>query len=264
MKKVFESYIFLSFLTFLITVFTFRSIAAETDYLYSLWIGFSTFYVYNFHSYIFGGSHFNDKKEKYRFSLNSLFVGLLFLVNLAELQISSIVLLSFAGLFCLGYFANGFKFRLRSNYLSKPLTIGVVFGICTAAIPYLESGYLLSESIFLSLGRTLFVSTLALIFDMGDILQDRLERTTTFPAKWGLIKAKFFATFLLMASASIEIWGAWNFLIDLSGIVALGFTYLMTFVTIVYAKPERKWWYYELFVDGLLAMPLLILLLIQK
>lgn len=259
MKKIFDHYFYLSTVSVLITIFTFRSIAASTDYIYCLLVGFAVLTIYNFHPVFFKVDQSTTYKLNYSFGLPILI--LLSLVGIAafKLTLPSLMLLFMAFILCIGYFMKFYRWNLRSHYLTKPLTIGMVFGICTAAIPYIQSGYLVSESLFLSIGRILFITTLALIFDIGDVTQDKLEKNITIPSRWGMAKAKLFGATLLTLGFAIELWGAWNFLIDINGIVAIGFTYGITFLAVIFANPNRSWWYYEVFTDGIIGLPLIFL-----
>ncbi len=263
MKKILHQYYYLAFVTTLITIFTYQSIAADINYSYVLLVGIATHMTYNFHPLMkFSLQELNKEIRIWHifYTLGLLIIGF---ITMYQASFYIWLALFIACILCICYFKKVFGFSLRDHYLTKPLTIGIVFGICTALIPYLQSGYLIMESLGLTLGRVFFVTVLAIIFDIGDVNQDQLEKTTTIPERFGVLKTKILCISLLVAAFIIESIGAWNFLIDLDGIVALCFSYFVTFMAILLSNTTRKSWFFTLFVDGIMALPLVFSYLIK-
>ncbi len=263
MKTILNQYYYLALVTALITIFTYLSIAAEINYLYALLVGIVTHMTYNFHPLMQFSLPELNKKIRIRYIFYVIGLLIIGFITIYNASFYIWVALFIVCVLSLAYFKKVFGFSLRDHYLTKPLTIGLVFGICTALIPYLQSGYLIMESLGLTLGRIFFVTVLAIIFDIGDVNQDQLEKTTTIPERFGVLKTKILCSSLLGAAGIIESIGAWNFLIDLEGIVALCFSYFVTFMAILFSNTKRKSWFFTLFVDGIMALPLVIFYLIK-
>lgn len=152
---------------------------------------------------------------------------------------------------------------MRDNFWLKPLAIGLVFGITTAFVPYYISGYNWVESLWLSIGRVAFISSLSIIFDIGDVPEDHSKKNHTLPSKHGIKFAQRLAFALIGLSLVIEGYGTWVFLLDLSGFVALAFTYLLVMVLIFKANIHRPWWYYLGLVDGCIGLPWIVFYLVR-
>jgi 4-hydroxybenzoate polyprenyltransferase len=253
-----NKYIHLALCTTLIIFFTFKSVGATTSWIFAVWAGVATLFLYNYH-------HVSAiKVESVPIFIRnhtglSLLSGVLLIsgILIAGMEPQGIMALLSAFLLSFFYFipVTVHKITLRSYYILKPLTIGLVFGLITAFIPYLKSGYSWHESLFLTAGRCAFIIALSLLFDIGDIEKDAVSQTKTFVQRVGIRKTKIAASLLLSAAGIIEGYGAWIFLTDFHCFMALLITYILSWVLIIYAEPQSAAWYYLLLVDGMIGLP---------
>lgn len=265
LRYLVKNYIFLSLVVASLTAFTYLSTASLSDLRFILLAGVATFLLYNFHAlFILDASYRKQRwsETKGKAVLISLVaIGLILSLTLTFTEYLSF---GFAGLLALAYFIpfTAQNKSLRDFLWLKPLTIGAVFAIITATIPYHHGGYSWHESSVLSLGRLFFVASLAILFDIGDVVEDDLQKVTTLPQTYGAKKAKLIATIFLLLAALIEGYGAWIFLLEVHGIVSLIFTYIIAWTLLLLANDRRSWWYYLVLVDGVMGLPFLFFLVL--
>ena len=251
-------YYHLSLCICLLTAVTFHYAGSNPDWKYSVWTGLATFLLYNYHSVL----TLNKKELLSLVRTNIPFISLFILSGLVGLILLPHRLVAFgffvsALIICILYFRRGIVNNKagRDHYLLKPLMIGVVFGILTALMPYLQSGYSIYESILLTIGRVVFILVLAIIFDIGQVSEYEPTTEPTLPQKIGIVKTKIIAIFLLMIAAIIEGYGAWIFLLEFSVYMSFVIAWFFTFLLIIFAGPQKKKWYYLLLVDGMMLIP---------
>lgn len=261
LRYLVKNYIFLSLVVASLTYFTYLSTASIPNVGYILFTGIATYILYNYHTHFrFDSNHIKIKWQNNSHKL--LLISIFFIVGfiLFSMTIIESAVLALASLLALGYFIpfTAQKKSLRDYFWIKPLTIGTVFAIITATLPYHNGGYSWFESSLLSLGRLFFVASLAIIFDIGDVAEDHLQKVKTIPQTYGVTTAKIMSSIFLLLSALIEGYGAWTFLIEIHGIVSLSITYFVVWVLLLMATEKRAWWYYLVLVDGVMGLPLVI------
>jgi len=257
-KNYIYHYYHLSLATCLITALSFKATGNIIDWQYCIWVGLGTFLLYNYH-YVLDLT----KTDLIAFAKRNIsFLGVvivycitgLFLLPNLQLTIPALII---AGILSLMYFRSIRILPLagREYFWLKHIIIGLVFGILTAYVPYISSGYTFGESSFLMLGRVFFIGSLALVFDIGDISFDEKTNYTTLPQVIGIKNTKWVACLCLFVAALIEGWGAWTFLIDFPIFMALFLTCAVTCIIIWVTKKEYPKWFYLLVVDGLIMLP---------
>jgi len=254
-------YFYLSFCTMCIACYTYQSVASEVNYLYVLSVGISVLFIYNCNYLLrFKVSELMDLKMAELAKIAVVFTVIALLLFAAVNDPVSILIYLFTSLLCIGYFRPFLSNQrnLRDFIWLKPLVIGLVFSLATATIPYHESGYTWYESCWLSIGRLLFIASLAIVFDVGDMVEDKMKRVSTLPSQYGASSAKLMAVLFLMAGITIESYGAWIFLIELPAVVAMIFTGFFTFLCIILANQHRSRWFYLILVDGMIGLPFFI------
>ncbi len=257
-SKYVRSYIHLAVCTSLLVSFSYQATATGTNWQYSLWAGLSVCLLYRYHDILPHGYRQWKAVLKQHFILTLILLagmagGLVFFSADWTMLLSYLV----AALICFAYFVPvlpGNK-MLRDHYIGKPVVIGLVFAILTAFYPYMQTGYSVSESIFLSLGRWSFIMALALLFDIGDVTQDALSPTTTLPQKRGIPFTKMTAYALLFFAAAAEGYGTWLYLIEFPALMSLLITYFLTGLLILFSGTKRNEAYYLILADGMLALP---------
>ncbi|MGB4840874.1 MAG: hypothetical protein WBP08_17845 [Saprospiraceae bacterium] len=244
-----------------LTAITYTCAGNKTDWKFSIWVSLATFLVYNFHDVL---KFKNDEILKF-VRTNILFTFLILASSLVGLLLMSqdfyqILFFATAIIFCIFYFRPNILWNKsgRDHFLLKPLLIGLVFGILTALIPYLQSGYNLSESLLLTLGRVSFVMSLAILFDIGDVIEDTGAHAETIPSRFGIKQSKVIAILLLIFSIIIEGYGAWIFLIEFPVFITFCIGYIFSFFLIIFSTAYRPSWYYLLLVDGMMMLPWLL------
>ena len=254
-------YYHLSLSTCLLTAVTYLSAGNIIDWKYAVWTGLVTFLVYNYHSVLYTNIKDvnNFLKANVSFFCLILISGIVGLILLPK-GLYPLVSFLISLIICLLYFrADIVNLKPgRDHFFFKPLMIGLVFGILTALIPYLQSGYSIYESLQLTLGRVAFVMVLAIIFDIGQASEDKLSKEPTMPQKIGIFRTKIIATLLLSMAALSEGYGAWIFLIEFPLFMVFVITWIFTFLLILFAGPNKPSWYYFFLVDGLMLLPWLL------
>jgi 4-hydroxybenzoate polyprenyltransferase len=262
-----KKYLFLSLIVACLTYFTYLSTATLPNYGYILFSGIVTYILYNYHMlFRFDLNYLKQQWPETSGRYILLILCFITCVLLFRQTFAEILAFGFACILALGYFIpfTTHNKSLRDFLWLKPLTIGAVFAILTATIPYHHGGYSWFESSQLSLGRLFFVASLAILFDIGDVVEDHLQKVKTLPQTYGTGKAKMIASIFLMLAALIEGYGAWTFLLEVHGIVSLLFTYMIAWTLLVFASDRRSWWYYLVLVDGVMGSPLLFFWMLKE
>jgi 4-hydroxybenzoate polyprenyltransferase len=146
---------------------------------------------------------------------------------------------------------------LRQNGLLKPLVIGLVFSIVTTQIPMIENHYEWHEYIYSFTAILFFVTGLALIFDIGDVDIDENETIRTIPKMIGVFRTRIIITCLMGMAMVLMFYTAWTYLIDIPESVAFVLSCLAGIVGAWKASVNKHKFYYLLYIDGLMALPLL-------
>ncbi|MFZ1750903.1 MAG: hypothetical protein WAU01_11955 [Saprospiraceae bacterium] len=261
LKAYLHQYYHLSICTALLCAFTYQATVTQIHWTYCVWVGVATLVMYSFFV-LFKLSFAQLKAILINYPTRVIILPLVAMVGMIVVQfhwVESIALV-IAGTVSLFYFRPvfGTSFSLRAHFLLKPLSIGLVFALSTAFVPYIHSGYLIGESVILSTGRLCFIMALALIFDLGDVVIDQETQTIAMPQKLGVVPTKVVASIILLVGGLIELNGAWTFLLELPALLALLVTYFFSFVLIIISGPKKEDWFYLLVVDGMIGLPFLL------
>jgi len=246
-----NEYIFLALIISSFTLFIFESIAFSPNLYYILALASGTFLLYK---YISPFKSVNQLLTK-----NGLFLGitssLLFLLFLLILSTKSLLFLGLAGILSLLYFFGWPPIikPMRAYLLLKPFTIGLVYSILVCQIPMIESHYVAHEYIY-SMGAVfLFVSALAIVFDLGDVEED--DVIATFPKTIGIVPSKIMVTLLMICASAAMYYSAWTYLISIPESVAFGLSCLTGIIIGWRATSFQPKSFYLTYVDGVMALP---------
>lgn len=172
--------------------------------------------------------------------------------------------LGLAVLACLLYFVPILKNRTKSfrelTWL-KIFLIGFVFSVITTVIPAMTATYAWHEIFLMSVARLLFISVLALAFDIGDMLKDEDDSTMTLPNKLGIKNAKYIGTLLVFIASMIEIYLANAFILEFPALMILMITYFLSWIVLLKSSNTKSKYYYLFIVDGLIGLPFLLMIL---
>lgn len=189
---------------------TFKLIKAPISFSVLSLLFFSTFFIYNLDSLFFSGE-LPPKKEMNKrvvwinrnriFLKTATFLSFFFLAITAfYLRPISIVLMGFTGIIALLYSIPVFKGKgLKHIPGLKLFLISLTWAISVVSLPIVESHIDLSVSnhSLLLLKRFIFISALAIPFDMRDIYSDHENHMKTIPLLLGEKGTKILCSFLL-------------------------------------------------------------------
>ena len=262
-KYYLNRFIHLMFCTAGLIYFTYKSAVILPDWIYIGIISIGTLVYYNLHRIITSSKRAGTQillKNPSVFIYPAVLI-LLFLISVLHFtDIQYCILISFASLisFLYLYPISSEKFNLRDVPYIKTGLIALVFTIVTMVIPLLGKGFESFEILLLSISRLFFISTLCLIFDIGDIPDDRTKGLKTLPITLGPVRTVFLALFLLALSFMIEAYSTYNFIIDVKGMFALAVTYGITALLVLKANPVRSDTYFLFITDGMMLLPAIV------
>ncbi len=261
-----EKYIHLGVAVSMFTAFSFAYTNNIPDYIYVVWTGLAAIWLYNNHDILS-----KPINQWHRLARGYSNVAILILIITGGIRIligTPGVLLSFlvaAGLtmsYYSGLASSGTP--LKSHFVLKHLVIGLVYGIIGVVVPAQLSGYSITEATYLSAGRIAFVAVLAILFDIGEAGEEgSIVGRGLLPSRAGVEKTRV-ACLGLLIFACLTDWLAGSS-ISVSGDaqISLGLTYILAGLLVYISDPQFSRNYYLLVVDGLLAVPWLLMVLLR-
>jgi 4-hydroxybenzoate polyprenyltransferase len=259
----------LMFCTAGLLYFTYTSAAIAPDWIYIAIISVGTWGYYNLHRMITTAKSIGGRiswKDPF-FIIHSVFLILLFMLSVLHFtEIEYFFWISFACFISLLYLYPVYsqKFSLRNVPYIKAGLIALVFTIVTLVIPLWGKGFETVEILLLAISRLFFISTLCLIFDIGDMQDDRTKGLKTLPLSLGSVRTVLLALFLLTLTFLIEAYSAYNFIIDIKGMFALAVTYGFTALLVLKANPDRSDVYFLFFTDGMMLLPAILYIILGQ
>lgn len=195
------------------------------------------------------GEQLHERQRFYlSFRIPSLVITLIALVGMLLLLIFRLSYLDWfffmiTGIISLSYFLPGIG--LRKIGLLKPLIVGAVWGGFLAGMTPSQSN---DSDIFLLLAeRACFITSLALLFDIRDMYQDKKNDTRTWPVVLGVSTTKAFSLILFGLSVLLSTIGTVSvFPGMISGAVFIFF--------LIRSTPDRSERFYHLGVDGIILL----------
>jgi hypothetical protein len=197
-----------------------------------IFIFFSTVFIYSIHSlrseFPGSGTRFYWLKRNQnilKIQLGVVIIGL-FLSGRHLNYHSLLILIPMAVvsvLYTIGNFSD-FPLNIRKIAFSKPIIVGVVWGVVTVLLPVTEGanfnpvklGQILTE-------RILFITALCIPFDIRDTVTDKTENLKTFSSEFGIRNAKFIAILILGLSMIISLLNNSVYSVFLTGVSSLFF-----------------------------------------
>ncbi len=152
--------------------------------------------------------------------------------------------------------------RLRDIGILKIVWITIVWSTITVLIPAIQYGEIVNgiEVISVFLMRVALIFSVCLSFDMRDVRYDEEAGLKTIPILYGrskTIKIIFWCFVFYFFIAVLQFSTFQNF--DIGPLAAAAVTALLSYRLIVAATIIDDWYYYPLFIDGILILNFLLL-----
>lgn len=259
-----NKYIFLGLCTSGLTAFSYYSLGLQIDWVYLIFVCFSTAFLYNNHDLlslrIFDSIRILIKRPLKLLSFLSIL--LLFFLSISKVHIW---VYGLAGLIIMGYYSCGILkgITFRKDWL-KPLSIGMVYALITITYPAVSNKLPIILILVLSSERIIFIASLALIFDVGDAVIDKYTNPPTIPSMIGVQNSVFIAMGLIVLASMINLYAYYEMWINDVNFFALTMTYLLSSILFKKASPQKeKNRFYLTYIDGMIGFPFFILMLAQ-
>ncbi len=254
----------MSICTAALTGFSFYSLSIDIVWEYIAFAGISTLLLYNYNDLL----RYNREEWRKWLSVKSVILPIILALSSAALVFTRILTIWFpltlAMLGCLFYFVPIIKGKskpFRELTWIKIFLIGFVFSLITTVIPAISASYLWYEVLLLGLARLLYISVLALSFDIGDMLVDEDTWTMTLPNKVGIKNAKWIGVLLLFCASMIEIYLANIFVLELPALLIMMVSYFFSWIVLWQSSNTKSKYFYLLVVDSMIGLPFFLSLL---
>ncbi|HPN71605.1 MAG TPA: hypothetical protein PLZ32_18895 [Saprospiraceae bacterium] len=272
-KKVLEWYVYGSFHVALMTGFyiSFNYLIAERafDWPYIIFVSLGTHVIYSFHKIIALDRIKVFRSERYllfikyhRHILIYCAMSILgMMVSTLRLSFDQILLIILPGivsmLYVLPLFKN--KRRLRDLPYIKIFLITIIYSFLCTFIPlYNLIGF--QDGLLFFMISTFFILALTLTFDIRDVEIDQADHVKTIATYLGTYKAILLSLVLLVLACIIFSFAAYSILPNAKlPIFAYWIVGVISFFSILNCKNKEDL-YYSLWMDGLLALPSILLI----
>lgn len=266
-NQVLEWYVYGSFHMALCTtayaLFFYKIFGLPADWVYLGLVSLGTHIIYSLHKVLAKERIPHIGQTRFRVILGhqshiivyiffSAIVGLVLSFYLSKLEV---ILLIFPSVLSLLYVAPVFgkRKRLRDFAYVKIFLISLCFALICTFNPLVSSSIPISQSLTLSLSSFLFILGITLPFDIRDVQLDKNDRLDTIITLFGEKNSKFLAiTSLAIAFILFLLGGP----IEMKYFIAFTFTCFTGIVMSWFSHQSTNDYYYSLFMDGLLALPL--------
>lgn len=253
-----ENYLFLALCTSGLTLFSYYTIGAAVNGPYIGFVFISTYLLYNHHEVLDKSK--SDFKNYILKHPQVVFLSIACIILLLlGVSVNDFWVVLLAGIVVAGYYGVWFseKWTFRRSWM-KPISIGVVFGLLTATFPNISSGQPIEHILLLTGARVFFISALALLFDVGDLVEDAYSTNITIPTLHGMKTSVSITIFMTLTAIVLTII-AYNYhWINHRSFLSLLLTYLLSGYLIFWSSPQRHHNFYLFFVDGMIGLPLLL------
>ena len=235
----------------------------ETTVYYTLFVFFSTLFAYNIKSAL----RIYDQtilppsgKSAWAFSHKKLFIAGYGISSLALLVLffkipSGIYLL----LFMMGILAVTYSFPFRLGRYSfsprnlpfiKTVLVAFVWMVVTVYIPCSMNGIAITDFLPWMVGEFAFLFSLSILFDIKDIVKDKLSGINTFPQTLGIRPTKIISVLLMSVRLILILFLVRDPALMLEA--GICFIYLLFVVNLVTVDHQEK--FYMLWIDGLMLV----------
>lgn len=258
------------------TTYYYAGIDIRFDTL-TLFIAAATFFQYNFHRLVTTRKHKGDEhptvvwSRKHPFVLTMLCVvsggaAAILFFPLTRSVINALIPLALMSAFYEIPLinSNGKRVKLRNIWFFKTILLVATWTFTSVLLPYLQYDLNIYNTAFVLLfvKRLILISALAIVFDIRDFDYDRADNVKTIPVLFGIIRSRrmVFALFVIVGLVGIiQVLASENLhLIHLPAIVVFP---VLSYYAVNQSIRYPSDYFYSLFVDGVLALELVLLFL---
>ncbi|MBP7641729.1 MAG: hypothetical protein KA767_00250 [Saprospiraceae bacterium] len=275
-KKVLEWYVYGSFhiaiVTGFYTAFCYQITQSTFDWPYIIFVSLGTHVIYSFHKIIaldrikvFRSERYSLIIKYHRHILIYISFSLVgMMVSTLKLSFDQIFLIVLPGLGSLLYVLPIFKNkkRLRDLPYLKVFLIAIIYSFLTVFIPTYEV-FGIHQQLLFFLASNFFILAITLPFDIRDVEIDHADGVKTIATYLGKDKTILLSlAFLILACVTFSFAGFStipNWKIPLMTYWLVG---IIAFFSIIKCKNQEDL-YYSLWMDGLLAIPTLLIMLMN-
>jgi 4-hydroxybenzoate polyprenyltransferase len=269
---------FISFCTvgLLYTTYYYAGIDIRIDSL-AVFVFSATFFQYNLHRLIITRKHVGDEHPSVVWSRKHPFVLTMLCIVSAGVAINTVFHLDRSvinalvplGLMSVFYELpivnwHGQRVRLRNLWFFKTIMLVLSFTFVTVLLPFFEYDKNIYTTLFALLftKRLLLILAMAIVFDIRDFDYDRRDNVKTIPVLFGIVRAR---RIIFGLCALVGLVGVTQVLL-IEGFHVAHLAVNALFPAAVYFIINRSMrfptdYFYSLFVDGIMALELLLLLL---
>lgn len=179
---------------------------------------------------------------------------------LMQMERQEVLLMLPPGIIAFLYVAPIFKSkkRLRDYSYIKIFLIAISFSLLCTFNPLFYEGILIDRVLLFTIISFSFVLGITIPFDIRDFSLDQADHVPTLVTAAGIEKSRFISIAMLVSSATV--------FFVLSGFNVPSIAFSISCITGIilswFASLERSDYYYSFFMDGLLALPLLLYFLL--
>lgn len=187
------------------------------------------------------------------YSVAASLIIILFLCN--NLSYTSIAIMIGAEVISTLYYLPPFNLR-KYGYI-KPLIVSAIWTISCATVPLIENQLLTPNRIWFVMAQCCFVAVLCILFDVKDMVDDYVNGIHTYANTLGVSGTKWICVLLIIAS------GTCFYRVTQHPKALMGefMVLAITLLSVIMTHDKRHWFYYYVWVDGILIAQALILYL---
>ncbi len=246
-------------------VFSTEILLNVTNYKISLFVFFSTIFVYNFQRIVRTKT---DYKLTYKFFLENNKNAIYILMSLAVIVniylFYSFKLSTQVMIFLIGVLSFFYPYGLRKIPFAKIFIISFAWAVSAMLLIVLENNIPISESVILKfISLFLFVFAITIPFDIRDIDLD-LKNVVTIPLFFGVKRAKRVAFIVLFICGLISFFQYFKMYLSFSSLLALVLLYVFSFVFIQKSDESNEKMYYSFWGESLSLLSYFLLVISES
>lgn len=249
-------------------------VIGKTNWWIPTFVGLSTLFTYNFQrlvklserpEYVEAGRNNWLFRNRRILAVVTIFAGFGSLALFFRFDFLSMALLVGSGILSVLYAVRlgklGSAKALRDLPYLKLYLIGIVWMISTTLIPLVHSSYFFVEYLPFLLERIAFIIAITIPFDIRDIALDTVQQRTV-PQLVGIPVARRIANVWLGIAAASSAFLCYLNLYDLTELIGLLISYIVSGVLIVNSSPDKDEMYFTGWIDGVILLQALLVILL--
>ncbi len=251
------SNLFISICAAAITAETYLLIHSDINWLYIIFVFFSTILLYAFPSLFFAEEAFSvNQSERHRWIIEnrntligfSVISSLVLAVTVFFFPLKFILLMIPNVVLAFAYFFP--QTRLRSITGLKAIIVAFVWTMVTYVYPFLLDNLSLEKSLLGALERFLFLIPICIIFNVRDVEADRIAGVRTIPVIYG-VKPSIISCLISLLLFCAFVFFNRGFSAEA---IALTASAIITGILILKSSPEKDDYFYSFWIDGMIIL----------